>query len=185
LLTIGCVLAVGVVWILLRGRLTNAGYIIVAILTASTAGILIFWHALQRDVAPYSLSAAELCRYDVREGQITNFGRWTSFGSSRSRYERIVWKLAGPQQATGRTPYVRAILSAFLDLEDIVYIGIDRRGLNPPIFLGAKKPAPEVLVRQPPASVKDVYAAFHKFMKTSQRWKKTQVVVPFGADEPE
>src|SRR5262249_6675512 len=104
-----------------------------------------------------------------------------SFGSSRSRFERIYWKLNG-EPVTGRTPYVRAIMSAFLDRDDVVYIGTDPSGVNPPIFLGAKKSVPEVLVQQPPASVREMYAALNDYMKTSRRWKGRRLLMPFGLD---
>jgi len=179
-LAIGCTLALLAVWILSHGRLTFAGYIIVSVIAAAATFALLFWNTLRQDIAPYQLSANDLCRYQVCEGHVARFGAWTTFGGARNRYERIYWQLDGARSSRGRTPYVLAIFSAFLDLDDTVYIGVDPSGKLPPIFLGAKKPAPEVLTLTPPASLKEVYSALSRYMPESRRWRGNRMLVPFG-----
>jgi hypothetical protein len=162
------------------GHFTTVGLIFVAGLFALAAFFLNFYFRLRTDIGPYSLPSETLCRYKIRTGRITGFGVWASFGDRWSRYERIRWTI-DEAALTGTTPYVRALLSVWLDYDDPVYVGVDPDGRKPPIFLGVAKPAPQILLHQPEANWRMVYSALEELFKTSRRWKGTKLLRMWGA----
>lgn len=194
-LLLGCVLAIGLGYMILPsilprpylrilhmrpGHFTTAGLVFAAGLFLLAAFFLSFYFRLHLDIAPYSLPSETLRRYRVRTGRITGFGTWASFGDRWSRYERIRWTTDQGSPLTGTSPYVRVLLSVWLDYDDPVYIAVDPEGRKPPLFLGIAKPAPQILLQQPEANWRMVYAAMEQLFKTSRRWKGKHLLRMWG-----
>jgi hypothetical protein len=147
-----------------------AGYVVLALLAGLSFAALRFYWVLETDIRPYGLTPTQLCHLRVREVEVVKFGNWLSAGSSWNRFERIYWQDRNDPGFKGRSPYVRAIYSAFVDLGDTVLVGEQVDGDRRPIFLGVKRAPPPVLVQQPPASLRELYAALDQWMKVSRRW---------------
>jgi hypothetical protein len=167
----------------LPGKITAPGWVVLTILCGLGVGSLFLYWTLREDILPYSLGEDILRRYTVREGRITDFGSWTTFGSRLSRFERIYWRIEGTTPLQGRTPYVRAALSAWLDYDDPVWVGVDPRNEQPPIFLGVGKPPPEILVRGPAPGAQEIFRALEEHFKTSRRWKGKRFVGLWGFEK--
>lgn len=154
----------------LRGHFTVSGFIILSLMWGlGLVALRIFYH-LEKDIGPYALPSKVLSRYVIREGRITKFGRWCEFGSSRRTYQRIHWTLGGFVPLQGRSPFVHVLLAIWLDPDDPVYIGLDPLNQYPPIFLGAKKAAPQVLRKEPP-DLEEMLNALRERIQSSPRLK--------------
>lgn len=163
------------------GTMTVAGNIFFVLVFGLGVVALRFSRRLFRDRAPYIQSADVIKGYDVRQGVIDGFGPWLKAGGNFNRLQRVAWKL-GPLR--GDSPYMRGRLSVWLEPGDPVFIGVDPAGINPPLFFGVKRPAPEILQAGSKAAFSDIYGALKAHMANSERWTDTDLLKVFGLRPP-
>jgi hypothetical protein len=153
------------------GSMTPAGHVFFAVVVLLGFVACRFAWQLFRDAAPYQIDAAALGRYRVQTGRITGFGPWLTAGGAYNRYQRIRWQLDGPAGRTGRSPYVLAVYSVWLEPGDRVYIGTDPRGRGRPLFLGVDRAPPAVLAAVGRPSMAELRRAFARHAADSPRWR--------------
>jgi hypothetical protein len=163
-----------------HGRTTTAGWVFLVIIGVSGSVALWGYSIFRRDIQPYSMPESVLHRYIIRQARISAFSSWTSFGSRWNRYERLYWNLDGSPTMRGKSPFIRAILSVWLEPGDPVYIGFDPANEYPPIFLGVARPIPYTWLREPNPDLRQVYSVLEEHFKTSRRWKGRRLLKFWG-----
>jgi hypothetical protein len=106
--------------------------------------------SLEEPRRPYRLAAAEYSNYRVVEAHVTKLGVTVQERPSFDRSRKVRWQSAPPLAREGWSPQLlvsskplfgRARKSPEIQLNDVVYIGLDPFDRLSPLFLGVKSDA--------------------------------------------
>lgn len=137
----------GAAWDLIRGARVSSEVFIGLVFLVMASIFYGFSHLLAAPRKPYRLDAAEYANYEVVEARVIKLGMAIQPRSSFDRYRKVRWRSAPPTAREGWSPrllvsseplFGGAVIPPAVELNDVVYVGLDPSGRLPPLFLGVK-----------------------------------------------